>query len=252
MTRALCSTKSLAVEGRGRGEGHSGEGRAGRSEKRAGPRAVGSRVRRWTVFHACGAGAAPRCPERASPDANSASMAHGWGGEVAEQFPSLGNIRGTEGSRKLAFHSPTPRLAVEPARRTVRARERGSWKEPAVADILEQAPRMIHRGRQTSWPPAAGKQGLCGRGAGPGPTGLGAARQPPPPRGPDESGAPQQVEASARRAATQGVGSRTHDTPRFLPRGPLAVPCFPESHPKHVSQKGLFKNPGNGGPAPGK
>ena len=68
----------------GQGLKGSQEGGTGWVEKRVGPRAVGYRVRGHTVFHD-----SPRYPERVSPEAHSAPMAHIRGGDAAEQFPSL-------------------------------------------------------------------------------------------------------------------------------------------------------------------
>lgn len=189
----------------------------GGSEMRAGPRAVGREP----------------VPRKGSPDASSASMAQGPAGEG--RAPGSSHPWGTSGGRGgLPAGPPLPRrLAVGPARRTAKARARRSWKEPVVADILELAPRMIHRGRQTSWPPAAGKKGLCGRGQARGPA------------------APQQLSSGLRHGVLSKVGppsrwSRTHDAPRLLPRGPLALPCFPESYPKRAFSKSreLVTSPG--------
>lgn len=151
-------------------KGAQGE-KGGRSEKRAGPRAAGYGVRDWVVFHDCGVEAAPRCPGRVSPDANSAPRAHGRGGEVAERFPSLGNITGPRRLAGWPSASPPPRETGSRASSedSQGQRQRELERARPVADILEQAPRMIQRGRQTSWPPVAGKQGLCGRRAGQGP-----------------------------------------------------------------------------------
>lgn len=147
-----------------------------------------------------------------------------WGGEGTGQLSSLGNIWGP--GRLAGWPSAPPETGSRASTedRTAKARARRSWKEPVVADILELAPRMIHRGRQTSWPPAAGKKGLCGRGQARGPA------------------APQQLSSGLRHGVLSKVGppsrwSRTRDAPRLLPRGPLALPRFPES----LSKARLFK-----------
>lgn len=75
--------------------------------------------------------------------------------------------------------------------------QRGSWREPAATDILEQAPRTIHRGLQASWPPTGRKKGPAGPvwlGAGLGPTGLAAAHSLPQHRGLRKAGPAEEAE----------------------------------------------------------
>lgn len=96
-----------------------------------------------------------------------------------------------------------------------------------MADILEQAPRMIHqqlqdrlasRGRE-EWPVQAWDR-------------LGAAQKPPP-----RGVLTENMEARASQADTTG---QRPGHAKILPSGPLAIPCFPESHPKHAFKMCVF------------
>lgn len=136
--------------GTGRGRKEAGAGGGGGQRSGRGPELQGQ-GEGLGGFHDSGLGAAPRYQEglpRCALSMADPPRAH-WERRQDE-------ARGCRG-----------RLTGGPAPSTAKARVRRSWKEPATAGILEQAPGMIHRGPRRAGLPRAGARGRCRRGPGP-------------------------------------------------------------------------------------
>lgn len=162
----------------------------------------------------------PQGTRRGSPNARSAWLTHlGRTGNVGRMKPE-----GVGGGSQAGPRMPQ-RPAGGPAPRTAKARVRRSWKEPATADILEQAPRMIHRGPRRAGLPRAGAKGPCRRR--PGAHGPEAGSQPSPPRGPEGSGANREPRGAGRAGARGGSEPRTHRGSRLLAPWPFLASLTP-------------------------